>query len=183
MIGVDEPTRGETRRSRSGASPRRSPPAPSPVLSALGASTATVSSPPRRPHRPPLRLALRRLRERPRRPAHANEQLRLLPRRRRLVDRRALVHARSLAADQIAYASSRYAVGGVAGSDVRAVIVRLTKKGTVWATLRRGTFYAAVPRSAQRARGRQGAEQRLAHELHGHREPLNVSQPLGSPRW
>jgi hypothetical protein len=53
--------------------------------------------------------------------------------------------ASSLAADQIAYAASRYAVGGVAGSDVRAVIVRLTKKGTVWATLRRGTFYAAVP--------------------------------------
>jgi len=51
----------------------------------------------------------------------------------------------NLAADQIAYASSRYAVGGVAGSDVRAVIVRLTKKGTVWATLRRGTFYVAVP--------------------------------------
>ena len=51
----------------------------------------------------------------------------------------------SLAPDQIAYASSRYAVGGVAGADVRAVIVRLTKKGTVWATLRRGTFYAAVP--------------------------------------
>ena len=51
----------------------------------------------------------------------------------------------SLAADQIAYASSRYAVGGVAGSDVRAVIVRLTNKGTVWAALRRGTFYAAVP--------------------------------------
>jgi len=51
----------------------------------------------------------------------------------------------SLAADQIAYASSRYAVGGVVGSEVRAVIVRLTKKGTVWATIRRGTFYAAVP--------------------------------------
>lgn len=50
-----------------------------------------------------------------------------------------------LAADQISYASSRYAVGGVSGSGVRAVIVRLTKKGTVWATLRRGTFYAAVP--------------------------------------
>ncbi|MGN6799188.1 MAG: hypothetical protein ACTHKS_13710 [Gaiellaceae bacterium] len=50
-----------------------------------------------------------------------------------------------LAADQIAYASSRYAVGGVAGSQIRAVIVRLTNKGTVWATLRRGTFYAAVP--------------------------------------
>jgi len=51
----------------------------------------------------------------------------------------------SLTPDQIAYASSRYAVGGVAGSDVRAVIVRLTNKGTVWAALRRGTFYAAVP--------------------------------------
>jgi hypothetical protein len=51
----------------------------------------------------------------------------------------------SVGADQIAYASSRYAVGGVAGGNVRAVIVRLTKKGTVWATLRRGTFYAAVP--------------------------------------
>lgn len=51
----------------------------------------------------------------------------------------------TLAPDQIGYASSRYAVGGVAGSDVRAVIVRLTKKGTVWATMRRGTFYAAVP--------------------------------------
>ena len=51
----------------------------------------------------------------------------------------------SVSANQIAYASSRYAVGGVAGSDVRAVIVRLTKKGTVWATMRRGTFYAAVP--------------------------------------
>jgi hypothetical protein len=50
-----------------------------------------------------------------------------------------------LAANQIAYASSRYAVGGVAGGDVRGVIVRLTQKGTVWATLRRGTFYAAVP--------------------------------------
>ena len=51
----------------------------------------------------------------------------------------------NLAADQISYASSRYAVGGIAGSGVRAVIVRLTNKGTVWATLRRGTFYAAVP--------------------------------------
>jgi hypothetical protein len=52
----------------------------------------------------------------------------------------------SLAPSQISYASSRYAVGGVAGSDVRAVIVRLTRKGTVWGTLRRGTFYAAVPK-------------------------------------
>jgi hypothetical protein len=50
-----------------------------------------------------------------------------------------------LADDEIAYASSRYAVGGLAGSSVRAVIVRLTDKGTVWATLRRGAFYADVP--------------------------------------
>jgi hypothetical protein len=48
--------------------------------------------------------------------------------------------------DEISYATSRHAVGGVAGSDVRAVIVRLTRKGTVWATLRRGAFYAKVPR-------------------------------------
>jgi hypothetical protein len=48
--------------------------------------------------------------------------------------------------DQIEYASSRYAVGGLAGADVRAVIVRLTRRGTVWATLRNGAFYAAVPR-------------------------------------
>jgi hypothetical protein len=50
-----------------------------------------------------------------------------------------------LAPDQIEYASSRYAVGGVAGADVRAVIVRLTNKGTVWAQLRRGMFYTDVP--------------------------------------
>jgi hypothetical protein len=52
----------------------------------------------------------------------------------------------SLASDQIAYASSRHAVGGVAGRGVRAVIVRLTKKGTVWTTMRRGTFFATVPK-------------------------------------
>jgi hypothetical protein len=51
----------------------------------------------------------------------------------------------SLGPAQIAYASSRYAVGGVAGSDVHAVIVKLTNKGTVWATLRRNAFYAEVP--------------------------------------
>lgn len=50
-----------------------------------------------------------------------------------------------LAANEIAYASSRHAVGGVAGVDVRAVIVKLTNKGTVWATMRRGAFYAVVP--------------------------------------
>ena len=30
---------------------------------------------------------------------------------------------------------------------MRSVIVKLTKKGTVWATLRRGTFYADVPKA------------------------------------
>jgi hypothetical protein len=54
--------------------------------------------------------------------------------------------ASGLAASEIGYASSRTAVGGIAGADVRAVIVKLTKKGTVWATLRRGTFYAEVPK-------------------------------------
>jgi hypothetical protein len=55
--------------------------------------------------------------------------------------------AASFAANEIRYASSRTAIGGIAGSNVRAVIVKLTKKGTVWATLRRGTFYAAVPKA------------------------------------
>jgi hypothetical protein len=50
-----------------------------------------------------------------------------------------------LAAGQIRYAVTRRGLGGIAGDDVRAVIVRLTHKGTVWATLRRGTFYADVP--------------------------------------
>jgi hypothetical protein len=53
---------------------------------------------------------------------------------------------RHLYPDEIVYASSRHAVGGLAGSDVRAVIVKLTRKGTVWATLRRGAFYAQVPK-------------------------------------
>lgn len=51
----------------------------------------------------------------------------------------------ALAADEIVYASSRSAVGGRAGSNVKAVIVRLTQKGTVWATLHRGAFFAAIP--------------------------------------
>ena len=46
---------------------------------------------------------------------------------------------------EIGFTVSPSAVGGVAGNDVRAVIVKLTRRGTVWATLRRGTFYAAVP--------------------------------------
>ncbi len=41
--------------------------------------------------------------------------------------------------------TSTSAVGGVAGNDVRAVIVKLTRRGTVWATLRDGVFYADVP--------------------------------------
>jgi hypothetical protein len=55
--------------------------------------------------------------------------------------------ASRLGAGEIGYASSRTAVGGIAGSHVRAVIVKLTKKGTIWATLRRGTFYADVPKA------------------------------------
>lgn len=48
-------------------------------------------------------------------------------------------------AGQIEYASSRYAVGGLAGADVHAVIVRLTRGGTVWATLKEGVFLAEIP--------------------------------------
>lgn len=50
-----------------------------------------------------------------------------------------------LAPTEIHYASTGSAIGGVAGSSVRAVIVKLTKKGTVWATLKDGAFFAAVP--------------------------------------
>jgi hypothetical protein len=46
---------------------------------------------------------------------------------------------------EIGYAISPRGVGGVAGGDVRAVIVKLTRRGTVWATLRDGVFYADVP--------------------------------------
>lgn len=47
---------------------------------------------------------------------------------------------------QIEYATSRWAVGGLAGADVHAVIVRLTRKGTVWAKLQNGAFYTRVPK-------------------------------------
>jgi hypothetical protein len=53
--------------------------------------------------------------------------------------------ASRLTANEIGYVSAPTAVGGVAGANVRAVIVRLTRKGTVWATLKEGAFYAAVP--------------------------------------
>jgi hypothetical protein len=46
---------------------------------------------------------------------------------------------------EIGFTLSPSAIGGVAGSDVRAVIVKLTRRGTVWATLRDGVFYADVP--------------------------------------
>jgi hypothetical protein len=47
--------------------------------------------------------------------------------------------------DEIGFTISPRGIGGVAGSDVRAVIVKLTRHGTVWATLRNGAFYADVP--------------------------------------
>jgi hypothetical protein len=51
----------------------------------------------------------------------------------------------ALQPDEIRYASSGGVIGGLAGLGVQAVIVKLTHKGTVWATLGDGTFYAAVP--------------------------------------
>jgi hypothetical protein len=46
---------------------------------------------------------------------------------------------------RIGYVLAPHSIGGVAGANVRAVIVKLTRKGTVWATLRDGAFYARVP--------------------------------------
>jgi hypothetical protein len=46
---------------------------------------------------------------------------------------------------EIGYTVSPHAIGGVAGSKVTAVIVKLTRRGTKWATLRDGVFYADVP--------------------------------------
>lgn len=57
-------------------------------------------------------------------------------------------HVRST---EIGYTVSPRGIGGVAGGDVHAVIVKLTRRGTVWATLRDGAFYADVP-SAYRVR-------------------------------
>lgn len=48
-------------------------------------------------------------------------------------------------ASEIGFTVSPRGIGGVAGSDVRAVIVKLTRRGTVWASLRAGVFYADVP--------------------------------------
>jgi hypothetical protein len=51
----------------------------------------------------------------------------------------------SVGSTEIGFTISPRGVGGVAGRDVRAVIVKLTRRGTVWATLRDGEFYADVP--------------------------------------
>ena len=56
-----------------------------------------------------------------------------------------------VAAAEIGFTLSPRGIGGVAGSDVRSVIVKLTRRGTVWARLRDGVFYANVP-SAYRVR-------------------------------
>jgi hypothetical protein len=50
-----------------------------------------------------------------------------------------------LGSGEIGFTTSPRGIGGVAGRDVRAVIVKLTRRGTVWATLRSGVFYADVP--------------------------------------
>jgi hypothetical protein len=50
-----------------------------------------------------------------------------------------------IGSSEIGFTTTPRGIGGVAGSDVRAVIVRLTRRGTVWATLRDGVFYADVP--------------------------------------
>ncbi|HEX5449235.1 MAG TPA: hypothetical protein VFW85_04185 [Gaiellaceae bacterium] len=61
--------------------------------------------------------------------------------------------ASTLAADQFSYATGhvgkRVAVAGVAGSEVRAIIARLSRGGTVWPKLEDGVFYAVLPRGYQ----------------------------------
>lgn len=47
--------------------------------------------------------------------------------------------------NDIDYALSPRGIGGVAGANVRAVIVKLTHKGTIWAPLADGAFYTDVP--------------------------------------
>ncbi len=48
---------------------------------------------------------------------------------------------------EIGFTVSPRGIGGVAGSDVRAVIIKLTRRGTVWATLKHAVFYADVPQA------------------------------------
>jgi streptogramin lyase len=47
--------------------------------------------------------------------------------------------------NEIGYAVSPRGIGGVAGPSVSAVIVKFTRRGTRWATLEDGVFYADVP--------------------------------------
>lgn len=63
-------------------------------------------------------------------------------------DRTASAHscAASLGSGEISYTRTTHGVGGVAGADVHAVILRLTRQGTVWAALKGGAFYTAIPR-------------------------------------
>jgi hypothetical protein len=52
---------------------------------------------------------------------------------------------RRVGPSEIGYTVSPRGIGGVAGSRVQAVIVKFTRRGTTWATLRDGVFYANVP--------------------------------------
>jgi hypothetical protein len=65
----------------------------------------------------------------------------------RVIERTGSSHGcrKPVKASEIAYTVSPHAIGGVAGSDVTAVIVKLTRRGTKWTTIRDGTFYADVP--------------------------------------
>jgi len=58
---------------------------------------------------------------------------------------------KQLRVNEIGYTIAPRAIGGVAGANVRAVIVKLTRRGTIWATLRDGVFYSNV-RSPYRVR-------------------------------
>jgi hypothetical protein len=73
-------------------------------------------------------------------------------------------------AGEIGFTTSPRGIGGVAGPDVRAVIVKLTRRGTVWARLRDGTFYAHLP-PAYRAR----AVVKVLHD--GTRKAFPVTSP------
>lgn len=57
--------------------------------------------------------------------------------------------ASSLADDALSYATAhtggRVVLAGVAGTKVKAVIARLSHKGTVWPRLEDGAFYAVLP--------------------------------------
>ena len=57
--------------------------------------------------------------------------------------------AASVAGGRLAYATgsagSQVVLAGLAGPSVKAVIARLTHKGTVWPTLRSGAFYVVLP--------------------------------------